>query len=122
LIKKIVGIILNAQNQLLEELDFERFAHCFCSFAMLGRDEMIKIVFNSIDNEGYGHIRNQGYIKLLKGQGHQGQLAMNCCQILYLLLFFIRYATNIPALYSLYFFFKIQFVSVCWGSGTGKGR
>ena len=65
LIEKLVAIILGQQNRTIHEMDFGEFARGFCSFAMLGRDEVVKITFSSIDDAGYGFIPKQAYIELL---------------------------------------------------------
>jgi Ca2+-binding EF-hand superfamily protein len=61
LIGKLLGIILDEKNQLIVCVDFGGFARGLCSLAVLGKDEMIKLIFSSIDEGGAGFIQDHNY-------------------------------------------------------------
>ena len=65
LLAKIIGMILDEPVEIVSKVDFGQFVKAFCSFSLVGKEEMIKIVFKSIDIEGYGHIPKQRYLDLL---------------------------------------------------------
>ena len=61
LIGKLLGVILDENNCLIVRMDFSEFARGFCSLAVLGKDDIVKLVFSSVDEGGYGFIPEQRY-------------------------------------------------------------
>ena len=47
---------------MIDMLEFGRFVRSLSSFAMMGREEVIKIAFNAIDEESYGYITQKHYV------------------------------------------------------------
>ena len=66
LIRQLMGIMLDEQNRAIHQVDFGQFAKGFCSIIMLGKEDMIKLVFSAVDKAGYGYIPKKAYLDLLE--------------------------------------------------------
>ena len=65
LIGKLLGVLLDENNRLIVRMDFGEFARGLCSLAVLGKDEIVKLVFNSVDEGGFGFIPEQRYREIV---------------------------------------------------------
>ncbi len=65
IIQQFLGLLLDKKSRALRELDFSQFSKGLSQIIMLGKDEMIKLIFSSIDQQGYGHIPRGKFLGLL---------------------------------------------------------